>query len=331
MWNFRIISKGASRLRGAWPYIVAFTIVAVLIVYAILRDEGDDNDPISDPASPPPPPAASTMNTSAAHPPAGTNAQATPKTPSTAPPRPAGSQVIAWIDVYSPAGGATSVTEELFAALRDGACQEVLDEVNGGTARDILDKNQLAAYRGAASACLAAFNHRPELWANAASAATEVAGHKSLAECLDIGAYQLLRRLIDAHRAEPTARFVRGGRGSAARPPCPRILSLNPAHGPASGGYRIQVLGEYLPNPAVIYFDEHRETVATHDNRAIVTVPPKNPLYDEATVSVDGWPFMGGSPLFTYDRESPARASSSASPSVVPTTTDSPTPTGNGP
>jgi len=57
MWNFRIISKGASRLRGAWPYIVAFTIVAVLIVYAILRDEGDDNDPISDPASPPPPPA----------------------------------------------------------------------------------------------------------------------------------------------------------------------------------------------------------------------------------------------------------------------------------
>ncbi|GAA2581687.1 hypothetical protein GCM10010435_68900 [Winogradskya consettensis] len=46
----------------------------------------------------------------------------------------------------------------------------------------------------------------------------------------------MLRDLVTAHRGNPSARFVREGQGPAVRPACPRLLRLEPDHGPVEGG-----------------------------------------------------------------------------------------------
>jgi hypothetical protein len=83
-------------------------------------------------------------------------------------------------------------------------------------------------YHGAAAACLAALHGKEDRWTDAESAFAELSQPDG---CLDQATFKLLKSTLDAHHADPNARFTLQGRPKPGDPesvplPCPRIQDV---------------------------------------------------------------------------------------------------------
>jgi hypothetical protein len=208
-----------------------------------------------------------------------------------------GSRLIKWIKNMGITGGGDPEGDvSAYASLANGECARVFD-VEPAT----LSHTSTTLYQGAAYACLAAFNGRGTGWAAAERRYQELAAEQPDLDCIGEVTFSMLRDLVEAHRADPAARFNRSGQGRARDPHCPRILRLDPGHGPLQGGYQVRLTGEHLPKHAMIEWGERSYQVATNGTTATLEVPPG----DEpggVYVYVDGWPWhVFGSPQFDYD------------------------------
>lgn len=222
-------------------------------------------------------------------------------------------RIIAWIRDFGPRGGASGPHE--------GAYSDVLDPGCGGNdvfrSEDFMaladDKSTYSLYEGAASACLAAFQNRPDLWSRAESALNGVSANIMTSteapsttpfDCLDRAVYRLFRSIVDLHKQDPGARFVRGSKATGSLPACPEVMRVVPNHGPSQGGYPVRLIGVNLHQGELIDFGiNHLLTAqATNEHEAVVTAPPADPGEDVVSVKPRGFPFMaGGGAFFTYD------------------------------
>jgi hypothetical protein len=90
--------------------------------------------------------------------------------------------VIQWLNEQAPAsGGAEGAEEVAFATLLDGDCAGTLRLVN--QAPEELSEPGRTLYRGAAWACLAAFDGHAELWPRAEAAYEQTSGQASVLSC----------------------------------------------------------------------------------------------------------------------------------------------------
>jgi hypothetical protein len=88
----------------------------------------------------------------------------------------------------------------------DGKCQRVLTLSEDSTSDDNLVEPARSLYEGAASACLAAFEGRRELWPRAEAAYARLGGQTWRLTCETRTLYPLLQRMLKAHRADPSMR-----------------------------------------------------------------------------------------------------------------------------
>jgi hypothetical protein len=161
-------------------------------------------------------------------------------------------------------------------------------------------------YHGAASACAAAFQGRPDLWPAAEADLSTEAPHEGVLDCIDSAAYHFMQTLVEAHRSLPTATLKR--RPGKPGGPCPGILSVLPDKGSAAGGYQLRIIGANLPPQARIAFGDHHYVVTTSDGRdAVLTAPPAPPgqLPMTVTVTSDDTPYSGKN-FATFVYEAPA-------------------------
>jgi hypothetical protein len=189
-------------------------------------------------------------------------------------------------------GGADPPEEAAFLAMLEGDCAEVLSD------SDDIGEPGRTLYKGAASACLAALEGRPELWPRAEAALAKTTRHVSMLACESKTVYMLLKRLVDAHRAEPHARLVkRSGPRQVLK--CPRFTSITPDHGPAEGGYTVRLEGQNLPRIVRLNLDvldgnydvkhQHHVTAVSQDGRhLVITVPPATNPDDRLFIWPDG-------------------------------------------
>jgi hypothetical protein len=209
-----------------------------------------------------------------------------------------GSRLIGWIKDFGIAGGAGGDDGlGAYSMLAKGDCANV-----AAWESDSMSAVELALYRGAGAACLAAFHRRADHWRQAEQGYAKARGQVAGFDCFERAAFTLLRSLVEAHQQAPDARFVKQS-GGRANHGCPRILRVEPNHGPAAGGYQVRIVGENLPRTATIWWDGTAIRVPTRDGReATVTVPPGQPG-GGAGIWVEGWPAgpNGTAPLFDYD------------------------------
>jgi hypothetical protein len=224
-------------------------------------------------------------------------------------------------------GGAEGPEEWAFFTMLEGGCAEVLRD------SDDIGEPGRALYKGAASACLAAFEGRPELWPRAEAALEKTTRYVPVLACESKTVYKLLKRLVDAHRAEPHARLVkRSGPRQVLK--CPRFTRVTPDHGPVEGGYTVRLKGQNLPqvvgvNLTVIdsNYDvkhQHHVTAVSQDGRhLVITIPPATSPDDVLLL----WPVgarlwhLGDSVEFNYN----APATTTTRQSTTSTTKPQPT------
>jgi IPT/TIG domain len=241
-------------------------------------------------------------------------------------------RVIQWINEVAPlGGGADGIQEEAFHAMLDGNCAQALklSEITS-SGRDRLGEPSRTLYEAAASACLAAFEPRPELWPRAEAAFRKLANRTSRLDCQEQTVYRLAKRLIDLHRAYPDTRLVRRASGKRGVLRCPRFTAITPNHGPPEGGYTIRLEGVNLPRVVGLNFGpEHHRTAVSQDGRhVVITVPPKQTPDVEVWIWPDGWPFgYAFNVAFYYDPPDTTRPPSATTKQGPTTTTKQPTST----
>ncbi|HEV8528359.1 MAG TPA: IPT/TIG domain-containing protein [Actinomycetes bacterium] len=208
------------------------------------------------------------------------------------------SQVVRWIKNMGITGGGSW---EGNAAAYDAIAREDCDDVFRVEPTSF-DNDMKQLYYGAVWACLAAFEGQRAHWTRAESAYMAMSDRNHDFGCLEVAAYQILRDLVQAHRSEPDARFVKGSGSNAAAPLCPRIRKVEPDHGPARGGYKVRLVGENLPFHATILWNSDTIAVTTAtDREATIAVPPGAPG-DGVMVIEQGWQYgIAGAPWFEYD------------------------------
>ena len=158
--------------------------------------------------------------------------------------------------------------------------------------------------------------------------------HAPTLDCESRDVYELLKRLVEAHRAEPSARLVKQieGRRQLA---CPRFTKITPNHGPAEGGYTVRIEGENLPPVVgvsfiVDYGVTHHSRAELRDGRYVeVTVPrPRHPEAEASVVPDGARLWTGAEVVFRYDPPaSTTRPTTTTRPSTTTTTTQGPTTT----
>jgi hypothetical protein len=238
-------------------------------------------------------------------------------------------RIIQWLNAYAPlAGGAGGAEDEAFSRLLAGECQGVLTLSEATTPGDRLAEPARSLYEGAASACLAAFEGRRELWPRAEAAYARLGGQTGRLACETRTVYPLLQRILEAHHADPNVRLVKrsGGRGVLR---CPRFTKITPNHGPAAGGYQVRIEGQHLP-PVVgvnIDFDLRVEAARQDGQQVVITMPPAPPnVNPEELVTI--WPDdapiyeLGAAVDFSYDP--PAGTTSTATTASSTTSTTQP-------
>jgi hypothetical protein len=289
-------------LRRGSPYLATFLIVTVLLMVGFLRAHGPDP---SRRAEIVPPGASSPAPSTGASRSPGRTVSPRPVDPTSSAPTPTagrrGPRIVAWIRDLGLTGGAGSYQEAFVAELSWGQCAELRRDVDAAP-KDEVDETTRGLYRAAAQACLAAFHGKRSLWSAADAAVEELSGRSATLNCIDRSVYDLTRALVKIHRSDPGVVLQRGHADDADGPDCPRLRSIEPSSGPATGGYQVRITGEHLPDPAIIHFGEVTRTVPTSGGRtALLTVPPVG-QYHSVSVWVEGWPFeVLDSPDFTYD------------------------------
>ncbi|MDQ3856068.1 MAG: hypothetical protein M3281_06690 [Chloroflexota bacterium] len=244
--------------------------------------------------------------------------------PSRRPERPR-NRVVEWILGLAPGGGVDLPEENAYQELQHDC---VLPPRDGSDDPyfTALSAQERRLYEGAAAACRAAFYDEPDRWQVAEAALRQIDAMGADFTCLGDVAYAALRDLVAVHTTDPTARLVRGD-GPGRGPACPRVISLEPDHGAASGGYRIRLVGEHLPSTSIIHFGDVDLTVQTDGVSASVIVPPAPVDMDWSAgegyvqVWVEGWYMeVFNTPAFRYEREAQPRPSPStgADPTASP-------------
>jgi hypothetical protein len=145
---------------------------------------------------------------------------------------------VAWILSLGPGAPDGPPEFTAYRELQQLHCSKVFDRVSE------LTQPARTLYTGAANACLAAFDARPDLWSTASTAYDTVAGRRSELSCMDQTAFALLGRLIALHAEFPNRPFTNAPSSAAAAPPCPTIRALTPDHGAA--GTVVRVTGQHL-------------------------------------------------------------------------------------
>jgi hypothetical protein len=249
-------------------------------------------------------------------------------------------RVIQWMNEHGPtSGGASGPTEDAYYSMMRGDCAEALS-----IAERELSGLSRTLYAGVGSACLAAFERKAELWPRADAAFEKTTSHAARFDCESRAVFELLRRLVEAHRADPSARLAKRLVGKRALV-CPYFTKITPNHGPEAGGYTVQLEGRNLPHvvsmtwindrPDTPQFDTvHLEAVSQDGRHVVITVPPGTHSDDPAYVEPDGgrdWTDPGVQ--FTYDlpvkRTQPSSTTSTTTSQVTEptsTTTASPSP-----
>jgi len=266
------------------------------------------------------PPVAADATTSSVQVP-GTTA---PDPPTTARPSPI-TRVIQWMNEHGPtSGGASSVFDEAYILMMKGDCAGVF-RLAEGQSKDEMTGPLRTLYLGAASACLAAFHGRAELWPRADAALERMTSRAPRLDCESRAVYELLKRLVEAHRAAPSARLVKQPVGRRALA-CPRFTRITPNHGPAEGGYTVRIEGEDLPpvvgvNFSVDFGVNHHSEAVLRDGRYVeVTVPRPAHPEEPASVMPDGARLWTGAEVeFRYDP--PASTTSTTTTTTTSTTT----------
>ena len=267
----------------------------------------------------------STTSTVSTQGPGATTGPTTPPPPTTARRGPI-TRVIQWMNEHGPtSGGPSSVFDETYYLMTKGDCAGAL-RIAERTGDPEVSGPLQTLYLGAGSACLATFHGRPELWPRADAAFERMKRHAAGLDCESRDVYELLKRLVEAHRAEPSARLVKQteGRGQLA---CPRFTRITPNHGPAEGGYTVRIEGDNLPpvvgvNFIVDYGVSHHSKAVLRDGRYVeVTVPrPRHPE-EGASVVPDGARLHSGAEVtFRYDPPASTTRSTTTRPPSTTTT-----------
>jgi hypothetical protein len=153
-----------------------------------------------------------------------------------------GPNVIAWILDLGPGAPQGPPEFQAYSLLLDRQCQELAQALQPDGSIVGLDEAAVRLYAAAADACLAALYDQPERW-DAAQAAFQALERP--VSCVDVAAFALLARLLEAHAQHPSAAFQANTAPSLeGAPPCPAITGIDPTHGPS--GTQVHVTGTNL-------------------------------------------------------------------------------------
>ena len=211
--------------------------------------------------------------------------------------------VISWILSLGPGAPIGPPEFTAYRELQGRRCGTVFDRLGE------LQQPAKALYRGAARACLAAFEDRPRLWRRAESAYAAVKPRAAELSCMDVAALGLLKRLVTLHRKHPNRQFRRAPVTDSQAPPCPTIAEVLPDRGIAgtvvllSGGFLadrvsgVQVVDSFGSSIGV-------DVVATSTGDLQITMPEAPPPEASAVVCLvvraePDWAADGA--LFTYE------------------------------
>ncbi len=211
--------------------------------------------------------------------------------------------IISWILSLGPGAPIGPPEFTAYRELQGRRCGTVFDRLGE------LQQPAKALYRGAARACLAAFEDRPRLWRRAESAYAAVKPRAAELSCMDVAALGLLKRLVTLHRKHPNRPFRRAPVTDSQAPPCPTIAEVLPDRGIAgtvvllSGGFLadrvsgVQVVDSFGSSVAV-------DAAATSTGDLQITMPEAPPPEASSVVCLvvraePDWAADGA--LFTYE------------------------------
>lgn len=198
-------------------------VVTVVLLSAGCGDDGEDSAGKKSPSASP------TLTT-----PSPTTTSPTP-TPTKTKKR---QNIVAWILGLGPSAPQGPPEFTAYRELQNLRCAKVFDRV------DDLDEPAVTLYRGAAQACLAAFEGQRELWPEAAAARSFVGDRREDLNCMDRAAFALLDRLVALHAKHPDRQFRRAPSSKSKAAPCPKITDITPE--PASEGEVVRIEGHNL-------------------------------------------------------------------------------------
>jgi hypothetical protein len=112
-------------------------------------------------------------------------------------------------------------------------------------------ENGFSVVEAAATACLAANTGDEDLWAEATSRRDDL--RDADLNCLEVGVYGLLERLVDAHAADPDLPLTFERANGVGAPPCPTVSGLDPARGRA--GDVVTITGKNLEFVTLVIVD----------------------------------------------------------------------------
>jgi hypothetical protein len=227
--------------------LVLLTILALLLVVSGRGGWRDRLQAASDALT------SSDASTSSVQTPAGTTPGAASASPTTTRGGGGFSRIVQWLNDQAPlGGGAGGALDAAFSAMLEGDCRGALRMSEAPPGEEPFPEPGRTLYEGAGSACLAAFEGRPELWPRAEAAFEKTVTHVSAFDCEQQTVYRLLARLVGLHRTEPNVRLVKELTGRRGELKCPRFTKIAPDHGPPEGGYPIYLEGENLPRVVVV-------------------------------------------------------------------------------
>jgi hypothetical protein len=229
--------------------------------------------------------------------------------------------IISWILSLGPGAPIGPPEFTAYRELQQLHCATVFDRVGE------LQFPAVTLYKGAARACLAAFDGRSRMWRRAATAYERVAPLRAELSCMDVAAFGLLRRLVTRHERYPLRTFRRAPVTDSKAPPCPSLTGLQPDHGAA--GTVVELSGTHLADRAsgvdVVDSTGASQTVevtVTDVGTLQVTMPEAPPPEESSMVCLvvraePDWVADGA--LFTYEGDGLG----------APTTFDCPAPADN--
>ncbi len=287
---------------------ITYLIVVLIVTVSGCGDKTDSKRDTLDDPSPPtstafptqPAPTATSLS------PAQAPSSAPP--PATAGPVSKSARIVAWIKDLGPLGGGSGPSDAAFSSIVNDKCTAAIT-----WAKDLSEPVR-SLYEGTGSACLAAFHGQPQRWSRAEAALVTVTSRRASLDCFGQATFLLLKQLVDLHRTDPNRPLRKGKASPGSGPRCPQILTVDPDHGPAAGGYPVRINGIHLPTSVGIHFGNvYRRVTSTKDGReAIVIAPPRGAQEEQVSVWPDGWPYQAmNSARFSYDHSPDAAVSES--------------------
>lgn len=233
--------------------------------------------------------------------------------------------VIAWIlslGAGSPPGPASDYMLAYDALLaRD--CDVALAEARSPQVQSVIE--------AAATACLAALNGDPALWAFAEE--RRAALTDADLSCLDAGVYALLGRLLDEHAENPDLTFDFEAGQAEGAPPCPAGIGLQPQRGQA--GDVVTITGENLRfvKGVIVAFGPGEATCAPDNCFEVaggsptftMPEPPEGVMSARVIVFADPAQWQMGAATFGYDLPTTSATTTSTSPEETTASTNTET------